>query len=298
MLRAPVLEHRAQTLADTVAVQDAATAQPVAPDAAPSHGFRSAWGTALGAEPAAVTDGGAWDEASYCGRSDVLSVVPGATVDFPDPHVFCVTMRGDNGCGYIQRRGAVPRGVTHWGRMYVRNDETQMGGSVHNFAYHFLGDIQLIFFNRRAVPGGWVLEIAGLPVAFPFTVWTLQSWLGTDVFNPPRIVLQHRVWYRYEWELEFLDGATRYRFWPRVYGPDGRPLYDAADFYQMSTPVQGTATLATWYAAGNAFPVRDLDRMTNIGLGNEGRVPSPNSGESWYVGRFAVSTDGWIGEAA
>jgi len=244
-----------------------------------------------------VTDGGSWNDASYCGRNDILSVVPGASVGFTrSANVFAVATRGDNGCGFIQRRSFAPAGRSHWGRMYVRNDESQMGGSMHNFSYNFLGQIQLVFFNRQAYQGGWSLDIRGLNAEFPFHMWTLQPGLGSNALNPPRIVLQNGVWYRYEWHMEFLNNNTRYRLWPRLYNAAGTLLYDASNFYQMSTPTQGTATLASWYGAGNSFVVRDLNLMTNIGLGNEGRVPSPNSGQFWYVGNFAMGTAGWIGQ--
>lgn len=272
---------------------------PPAPAPAPSQPgstlFASSWAAVAGSTEAAVTDGGRWNEASYCGRGDILSVVSGASVGFSRAaSVFAVAMRGD-GCGFIQRRGFAPAGTSHWGRMYFRNDETQMGGSMHNFSYNFLGDIQLVFFNRKAVPGGWTLDF-GANAPFPFTSWALQPGVGSNAFNPPRIVLQNGVWYRYEWHMEFLAGNTRYRLWPRVYNAAGTLLYDASNFYQQSTPTQGTATLASWYAAGNSFAVRNLSLMTNIGIGNEGRVPSPNNGQFWYVGNFAIGTAGWLGQ--
>jgi hypothetical protein len=269
----------------------------VPPEPPPSEGivFSSSWATATGNSSNAVTDGGNFNDAGYCGRDDILSVVSASSVGFTrSTNVFAVAMRGDNGCGQVQRLDAYPLGQSHWGRMYFRNDETQMGGSIHNWSYNFVGDIQLIFFNRQAVSGGWVLEVR-LGADWPYGTWKLQTGPGTDVFNPPLVVLSHQTWYRYEWHVEFIDSATRYRFYPRLYTEAGTLLYDESNFYQESTPTQGTATLSSWYAAGNSFAFSDLELMRNIGIGNEGRVPSPNSGEFWYVGNFAISTSDWIG---
>lgn len=229
-------------------------------------------------------------------RTDVLSVVPGASLGWSrSANVLRMQEIGNYACGAVQRRNAVPASTTHWGRMYFRNDETTQRNSFHNFSYNFVGDIQWVFFNRRALnPGFWELDIR-MPAAYPFNIWRLQSALATNALNPPVVALQNGVWYRYEWQVEYLS-ANAMRFWPRVYGPNGDLLYDADDFYQVDNPGSGRMTLAAWYAAGNRFTVRDVNLARHIGVGNEGRGVGPQPGQSWYVGNFAISTAGWIGQ--
>lgn len=257
--------------------------------------FSSAWGTATGSQQAAITDGGAWDELFGCSRTDVLSVVAGAPLGWTrTPNIFRVQEIGNLACGAVQKRNVVPASTTHWGRMYFRNDETTQRLSFHNFNYNFVGDIQFIFFNRRATNTGFELDVR-MPAAYPFNIWRLQTGVGPDAFNPPIVNLQNGVWYRYEWQVEYLS-ANRMRFWPRVYTNGGQLLYDSDDFYQIDNPGSGSNSLTTWYAAGNAFTVRDLQLARHVGVGNEGRGVGPQPGQSWYVADFAISTAGWIGQ--
>ncbi len=45
--------------------------------------FASQWETALGNSGNAVTDGGLWNDAGYCGRDDIMEIVSGATLAVP-----------------------------------------------------------------------------------------------------------------------------------------------------------------------------------------------------------------------
>ena len=270
---------------------------PPVPGPVPPAGvvFASSWNTATGNSPAAVTDGGAWNDHYSCSRSDVLSVVSGAALGWSrSSNILRVTEVGNGACGAVQRTQVVPVSTTHWGRMYFRNDETTQNNSFHNFSYRFVGSIQLIWFNRRATAQGFELDVR-MPAAYPLNIWRLQSSVGTNPSSPPLIHLRNGTWYRYEWQLEYVS-ATRVRFWPRVYSEAGVLLHDAANFYQVDAPVAGTATLASWYAAGNSFAVADLQLIRDIGVGNEGRATDTRPGQSWYIANFAISTTGWLGQ--
>lgn len=258
--------------------------------------FSSSWNTATGNTPTAVTDGGAWNEHYPCSRSDVLDIVPGAPLGWTlSANVFRSNEIGNNACGAIQRTNAVPQSTTHWGRMYFRNDETQQSNSFHNFNYNFVGNIQWVFFNRKARVGGFEVDVR-MPGTYPFISWRLLSGPGSNPLTPPVITLQNGTWYRYEWQVEYIS-STNMRFWPRIYTMTGtEPLYTASDFYQSDTPNAGTATLASWYAAGNSFVVPSLSLARHIGIGNEGRATTTLPGEKWYVANFAISTAGWIGQ--
>ena len=276
-----------------------APTDPVAPAPAPAPPagvlFASSWNTATGNSQAAVTDGGAFNDYYSCSRSDVLSVVSGAALGWTrSPNILRVTEVGNGACGAVQRTQAVPVSTTHWGRMYFRNDETTQDNSMHNFSYRFVGSIQLIWFNRRATAQGFQLDVR-MPAAYPFNTWRLQTSAGTNPLSPPLVHLRNGTWYRYEWQLEYVS-ATRVRFWPRVYTDAGVLLHDASNFYQLDAPTSGTATLASWYAAGNTFAVADLNLIRDIGVGNEGRAADTRPGQSWYIANFAMSTTGWLGQ--
>lgn len=258
--------------------------------------FSTVWANSLGTSDAALTDGGRWNTVGNCGRSGdarVIEIVPGAGLGWLT-NVFRVTLKGTDGsgCGQVELRNAVPVSTTHWGRMYYRNDEVAMQ-SQHNFSYNFLSPIQFIFFNRGGRASGFAIDVR-LPASFPYNIWQIQQGLGNDALNPPVIVFPHNTWFRYEWMVEYVTPST-FRFWPRLYNLAGQLVADASNFYQMSTPTQGTFTLASYYAAGNSFPVADVQLARNIGIGNEGRVPGSETGR-WYVANFGISTTGWIGQ--
>jgi len=269
------------------------------PPAPPAAGlvFASSWNAATGNSQSAVTDGGAWNDYYGCGRLDVLSVVSGASLGWTrSSNILRVSEIGNFACGAVQRTQVVPVSTTHWGRIYFRNDETTQNNSFHNFSYRQSGDIPLVWFNRRATAQGWELN-GRVPSVYPFNVWRLQSAPGTDTFNPPIVHLQNGTWYRYEFQVEYIS-ANRIRFYPRLYSSAGALLYDASSFYQSDAPGQGTATLASWYAAGNSFVLTSLQlqQMRDIGMSNEGRAPDSSRRQSWYIANFAISTNGWIGQ--
>lgn len=271
------------------------------PPSGPDVLFHSTWNTATGSSAAAVTDGSVWDNPGYCSRDDVMSVVAAGTASSPRPgNVFRVQFQDGtgSGCGQVEKLNAVGQGQSHYGRMFFCRRDRTYDGSIHNFSYNFVGSIQHIFFipNARSA-SGWRVGIGGLPEAFPYTYWNLQSGPGSDVFNPPYVLLDYDTWYLYEWHIEYRSGGARFRIYPRISTAAGVLLYDASSFYQMSTPTQGTYTLQQWYNDGNDFAVSDATLHRHVGIGNEGRTGSPSSGLFFDVADFALATGGWIGAA-
>lgn len=94
--------------------------------------------------------------------------------------------------------------------------------------------------------------------------------------------------------MEYVTPTT-YRIHPRIFDMSGRLLHDDATYFQNDYPQSGTASLASWYAAGDAFGFSDVSLATRFGLGNEGPATSPSSGEFWYHADVALSLEGWIG---
>jgi hypothetical protein len=275
-----------------------------APSAPPTILFHSTWDTATGFEDSALTDGGLWNDPGYCGHvgsARVMEIVTAATASSPRPgNVFRTYFRyGDgSGCGQVEQENVVAAGQSHYGRLFFNRRNQTYGGSIHNFSYNFVGDIQHIFFIPNAEDeNGWRFGMQN-EGTFPLEYWNAQSGPGTDVFDPPYLLFDYDVWYRYEWFKEFRSSGTRYRIYPRLYDASGTLVLDASDVYQSSTPTQGTFTLQSWYDAGNDFLVADAALHRNIGIGNEGRTGSPTGGGLFYdVADFAIGTGDWLGDA-
>lgn len=266
--------------------------------------FQTTWSNALGNTEEAINDGTLvtrkWNNSGYCGRGDIMEVVSAATASSPRPgNVFRTYFRsGDgSGCGQLERLEMVGLGQSHYGRFFFNRRDRTYNGSIHNWAYQFVGNIQFVYFNPNAFSAaGWRVQV-GLPGTFPFQDWGIQSSAGSDPLNPPWVLYDYDTWYLYEWHVEYLSGGTRFRFYPRLSTAAGTLLADASNFYQMATPSQGTATLQSWYNAGNDFPVVNATLHRNIGLGNEGRVGSPTTGTFYDVADYAIAADTWIGTA-
>lgn len=248
--------------------------------------FESAWSTATGATREAVTDGGRWPVLA-CGPvfDRVLSVVPGAPLDFPEGgNVLKVRMSGEN-CGMLQREDVVPASTTHWGRFWIRNDE-HGNKNDHPVAYynvHPAAPIQAVPFVRYANnlgPGQWQAGLYG-DSKYPTNRW----------YSPP---LMNGVWYRYEWEMRYLS-ATTFQVWPRIYSASGQLLYTAANY----THEGGGLTLEAFWRSGVQLTLGGgrarPDLARHFGMGNEGPGGASDSGGSWYYAKFALSTAGWIG---
>lgn len=261
--------------------------------------YRADWSQGgTGTSLTAVTDNFRFNQ-WFNGINDpeVLSVVPAAPLGFTrTENCLRVMMRGNDNGRAIERTQAVPQATTHWGRMYYRHDETQQQIAAHNFSYNFAAPIQIVFFNPNARASGtaWGLSVY-LGNTYPANIWTAHVNASTEM------LFTLGAWYRYEWMVEWTS-ATRFRFYPRLYNPSGVLVADADDFWHRdpfpSDPAAGYNTLTEYYALGNEFGAPfDPVLMRNVGLGNEGRTPAPNSLESWYIADFALSTVGWIGDA-
>lgn len=271
---------------------------PPAPVPAPAGRiFESDWSTATGSGDAALRDGGRWTTL-YCQQAaQTLTVVPGSAVGWTrTANVLRLQQLGPTACGTLERPDAVPASTTHWGRLYFRNDEI---GTQHNHVatYHpgIGAPIQLAFWNRNGSAEGVSIFLRtyfradGAPATYPTNLWSIGTPGRAGVDR-----LRHGTWYRYEWQMEYVTPTT-YRIWPRVYGPDGTLLYDAARFFQNDYPQSGPHSLASWYAAGHVFGFTDVQLARRLGLGNEGPGGSGNTGGYWYHAAVALSTAGWVG---
>jgi len=250
--------------------------------------FQSDWSTATGNSDNAISDGGKWNSLLCQQRAQTLSVVPASSVGFTrSTNVLRLQQLGTT-CGTLERTDAVPQSTSHWGRMYFRNDENSTQHN-HVVTYNPLGDIQVAFWNRGGTASGLRVFIRnyyrsnGQPSQYPTNFWS------------PTTFLQHGVWYRYEWHMEYVTSTT-YRIWPRVYDMAGTLLLDASNYFENDASPTSGRTLAAHYAAGNTFGFSNVAAARRIGLGNEGPPGSPNNGLYWYHANLALSTSGWIGQ--
>lgn len=250
--------------------------------------FTSLWSTATGNTQNAVTDGGRWPVLACSSYPNVLSVVSGSSVGFTQTtNVLRVRMRGGSFCGMLQVNGVVPVSTTHYGRFYVRNDETGSRNG-HAAAYNNVhggsgADIQAVPWTREATASGanaWKMTLGG-GAAYPF-----------DRFDSPD--LTNGVWYRFEWQMEYRTNNT-VRMWPRIYDMAGTLLYDHDDYEQHDG---GPTSLGEWYAASpnNVITLGSPSHARNWGMGNEGPGNAPDTGGDWFYAKFALSTTGWIGQ--
>jgi hypothetical protein len=245
--------------------------------------FTSDWSTATGNGSNAFTDGGRWVQAGGDAPSPVMSIVAGSTVGWTrTPNVARVQFRGASGGSIqIEAQNVIPASTTHWGRFYVRNDETA-NMNWHPTAYNTVGDIQMVPFFRDGRSSGWYIGLQLAGHSYPYVVWQAQT------------ALPNGQWFRYEWQVEYVS-ATRYRFHVRVYNMAGTLVLDDDDLMQADYSGSGHS-LASFQAAGNTFSVNNAALARNFGLGNEGPAGSTNSGQYYYFASVALSTSGWIGQ--
>lgn len=260
--------------------------------------FASDWGTATGTSDAALRDGGKWNTL-YCQQAaETATVIAGNTVGWTKTsNVLRLQQLGPSVCGTLEKVDLLPVSTSHWGRFYFRNDEV---GTQHNHVVTYNpgvgAPIQTALWNRSGSASGVNIFLRtyylanGTPSAYPLNVWSI----GTPAQNGVDR-LANGVWYRYEWHMEYVTPTT-YRIWPRIYNMADSLMYDATRFFQSDYPQSGNFSLATWYAAGNAFGFTDVSLGRRLGLGNEGPGGSTNTGGYWYHADVAISTSGWIGQ--
>jgi hypothetical protein len=175
----------------------------------------------------------------------------------------------------------VPASATHWGRFYWRNDDTQ-NTNLHPTSYPTgVGGemIQIVPWDRSGRADGHTIGFSA-----PFTP-------GVVGVGPS--VLQNGVWYRYEWQIEYLT-ATTFRIWPRVYSESGVLLFDASNYVSVLFP--HVNTLQAYYASGGFLTITNPEWARELSIGNEGPAVSVNNGQHWYWANVAISTSGWIGQ--
>lgn len=258
----------------------------------PSGGGTQTWGTnhqyATGSTDLALRDGGRIDGLSG-GLPDppVGEIVTAASVGLGTPYnVFKLYFRAGGNC-MIQKDDAVPISTTHWGRMWVRNDE-EGNKNDHPTAYHNIHGsdaIQAVPMQRIAnsTPSGY----------WQISVTTDASYPNGRFYSPN---LTNGVWYRFEWKMEYIT-ATTFKWEVRVYSAAGTLLYTGDDFVREG----GGLTLTGWMASNSVTLAggsgTDAELARNFGWGNEGPSGSTDTGQPYYYANLAFSTTDWVGDA-
>lgn len=255
------------------------------PDAPPPGGAQI-WGSnhqyGLGSTEIVLRDGNRFTGFSG-GTPDpaVGEIVTAASVGLDTPYnVFKLYFRAGGNC-MIQIDNVVPESTTHWGRVWIRNDE-EGNKNDHPTAYYNIhpeAEIQSVPHWRNA------LDLTG--------VWDAGCYAsGGYPYNRWYRRLTNGVWYRYEWMMEFLT-ATTFRVWPRIYNAAGTLLYTAADY---THELGGGDTLESYWNAGNYNTHSRPDLARHFGYGNEGPSGSTNTGQPYYYANLAFSLTDWVGD--
>ena len=248
--------------------------------------FRSDWSAALGANDAAQSDGGKWDNLICASpyRNRVLSVVRGSAADWTaTPNVLQVTNRGAENCGAVEVTKAVPIGTDFYIRIYIRVDDENQP-SFHSINLNTIGGFQApLWAIWDPVPG--VSYTPKLTIHNPASS-PLANWR-------PRQKLSQGVWYRFEWFIELVNVPARTaRIWPRISDQAGNLLYDASSFVAYE---QSGTTLQQYYDGGGTAHFSDLDLARRFGVGYEGTGGASDQGRRWYYAAVEIRSDRWPG---
>ena len=260
--------------------------------------FSSNWSTALGTSDNAITDGGRWNW-RFCGFTDVTNIINGASVGWAaTPNVMEVTHAGQD-CTQvsIQPVPGLASGQNYYIRMYIRMDATNQNEDPanHPISIHPVGAIQGVPWQPHTV------NFPPLPAGVYKAITSGGAVSGSQSDNGwnPSPHLQTGVWYRFEWEYEFVNVRATdadYRVWPRVYDMSGTLIRDASSFTR--TPGWGgdtSQTLANWYSTGGLFRFTDLSLTRDFGVGYEGPAGASNTGQHWYYAKVGIGVNDWIG---
>jgi uncharacterized protein YjdB len=249
--------------------------------------FQSDWSTATGTSAAAVTDGGRWGnwwefDDDHSG-TQLLSVVAGG----PGGRNALRVMQRSEDAAFLQQYNVLPLSTDFYFRFYMRNDDTSPNGD-HIVTVDMYQYPNLTFMRKFSSPTDWrfVMSLYGCGYTYPIGHWN------------PGLSLQHGVWYRFEYFVDFVD-ATHVQVHPRVYDAAGTLIASDADFRQEdpgSAVWNGRSdwTLASYYAAGNSFCVVP-GPMTGAAVGNNGQAGAANTGLFWYYAGIQLRTDRWPG---
>lgn len=244
--------------------------------------FVSDWSTATGASPQAVQDGGRWTEAFCTNARGVVDVVPAAPLDFTlTQNALRARYLTEHDCLEVQ--ATLPGSGDYYVRAYIRNDVQARPGDVvtwHPFVINVEQPYVTFWLNHGGRAGEYLWQIR---CYYPSTGQNEDIQWGTP--------LDLRVWYRFEWHVEFTTG-NEFRLWPRVYDMHGELVADAGSIRR--TWIESRVTLEQWYAAGNSCRMPDMANARKIGIGTEGPAGARNTGEAWYYAAFAAGTT-WPG---
>jgi hypothetical protein len=244
--------------------------------------FESDWAAG---EP---SDGGRWThywEFNNGTGTRLLSVVPGFGPG--GRNALKVLQRGPNLAGSVQKDGLPNLSTDYYIRFYMRNDDISSTRD-HGVTPDIYRYQNLTYIAKSSATSGWqyVMSMFGVDWIYPL------SYMG------PALELQHGVWYRFEYFVDFVD-ATHVQVHPRVYDAAGTLILSDADFRQSDYGMASWNGRSDWtldrlYATGFAYAVVP-DALTSFAVGNNGQANSFDTGLSWYFAGVQIRTDRWPG---
>lgn len=298
--RMATLEGRVSVLESATVVPPPLVVPPPPPVAVlPSAGvvFESKWASALGNIPAAVKDGGLWDQLADFGQGRILEVVSGGPLGYSN--ALRVKQEGETGgAAYIQKNNFLAPGVDFYVRYYMRNDDVNSGSEDHIVSAFFapVPPVSLWYMMKGAKGGSWGVNMASHGLGgdsdhYPVYQWQLRGPNNTSI-------LQNGRWYRFEYHIHFVT-ATTIQFHPRIYDDANTLLFTDVDMRQLdygSAAWNGRSdwTLESFYAAGKTMTI-DPAKIVDFGMGNNAQAGTTNTSLYWYYAGVQIRTDTWPG---
>src|SRR5207249_7925833 len=256
--------------------------------------FQSNWDTATGTSNPAFTDNSLWTGyVQFDTSTPTMAVVSGG----PNGHnALRATQNGPVFGTDVWKANFAPAGTDYFVRFYFRSDDTSGAGDHVVTAGTLVGGAaieSLTYVRKYGSSSGFFMALSNY--ACGNTIWQTWHWGPAN-----RLALGR--WYRFEYWIEWVN-ATHVRVHPRVYDDAGSLLYDDATFVNgepQDRPAiwNGQAwTLASYYAAGNAFCV-DPTMMASLAMGNHGQGGALATGRPWYFAAVQIRNDTWPGPDA
>ena len=249
--------------------------------------FQSNWDTATGTSNTAFTDNSLWTGyVQFDTSTPTMAVVSGG----PNGHnALRATQNGPVFGTDVWKANFAPAGTDYFVRFYFRSDDTSGAGDHVVTAGTLVGGAaieSLTYVRKYGSSSGFFMALSNY--ACGNTIWQTWHWGPAN-----RLALGR--WYRFEYWIEWVN-ATHVRVHPRVYDDGGTLLYDDATFVNgepQDRPAiwNGQAwTLASYYAAGNAFCV-DPTMMVSLAMGNNGQGGALATGLPWYFAAVQIRND-------